>query len=334
MTRLLPEVPDLAAYQKIYRDAGAWLPALHEICRREGLDAGALEMAPPGSHVVFWAGSGRLIKLFCRLWPDDALAERLSLATLTACPDIPVPRMIAGGELEGWPYLVLEPASGTPLCEVWAEAPLDDRLGICRRLGEVLAALHAVPTDSLEPLASDWAAFLTRRRAAQRAEQLERGADAAWLPEIDAFLDAAPPPFEPGFRPVLLNADVTDEHVLLGRSDGHWRMSGLIDFGDAMVGDPLYEFVATTIITGNDERLRRALFRGYGFTDEALDDALTQRLTVYAFLHQFTNLKWYLELAGDPAPRTIAELQRALWSFSQPNAGKAGMKWAMTETNL
>jgi hygromycin-B 7''-O-kinase len=319
MTHLLPEVPDVAAYQKIYRNTDAWLPALREICRREALDPATLAMAPPGSHVVFWAGPHRLIKLFYTVWASDEVSERVSLAHLTGWPDIPVPRLIAGGELEGWPYLVLEPVDGTPLNEVWDEVPADDRLAICRRLGQVLAELHAVPTDGLEALTRDWKAFVAERRIAQSAEQLERGADPAWLPMIDAFLDEALLALDRSCPTVLLDADITDEHVLLERRDGHWQMTGLIDFGDAMLGDPLYEFVATTSITGNDEGLRRALYHGYGFTDEMLDDLLVQRVTAYAFLHQFTNLKWNLELAGSPEPHTMEELHSALWSFSRPH---------------
>ncbi len=310
---ILPALANEDAYAAVYRDAELWLPALRVICARHGLDAGALEIAPPGSHIVFWAGPRRLIKLFSRFWPDDAVAEQTALGALTAHPGIPVPQVVGGGELEGWPYLVLEPLPGIPLNQAWEQVTPRDRAAVCETLGGVMAALHAVPTTRLDAIAVDWPAWLAERRAGFAAAQTARGAAPEWIAAALDFLAEMWPEITTG-APVLLNADITDEHVLLAREGDRWRMTGLIDFGDAMLGDALYEFAApVTFIAGRDAGLRRALYRGYGWPDAAPDEALSRHLLAMALLHQFADLPLYIRTAGEPTPRDLAALQAALW---------------------
>lgn len=311
---LLPHLSSEDAYAAIYRDTNAWLPAMRAIAQRHGLPATELEHAPPGTHVVFRAGADRLIKLFAFPWRRDVVPERLVLQRLGGHPDILAPRLIAEGELEGWPYLIITAVNGMPLCEVWNEVGAPDRERIVVQLGELMAALHRVPTDGMDEIAVEWPAFLEARQNGSVAQQAEAGADACWLAQVRAYLDDLPALYEPGFRPVLLSADITDEHVMLARRGGHWRLTGLIDFGDAMVGYPLYEFVATTCITRRSIHLRQLLFLAYGFAEQELDAGLTRKLTAYALLHRFASIPDYLSLAGAPVPKDMADLQAALWS--------------------
>jgi hypothetical protein len=58
---LLPCIETHDDYVRIYRDERIWLSALRAICQRHGLNAAALEFAPPGTHVVFRVGLDRII---------------------------------------------------------------------------------------------------------------------------------------------------------------------------------------------------------------------------------------------------------------------------------
>jgi hygromycin-B 7''-O-kinase len=199
---------------------------------------------------------------------------------------------------------------------VWAEVDERDRLAICEALGGAMSALHAISTDGLDAIAVDWPAWLAERRAGFAAAQAERGAAPEWIDAALAFLDEMWPQVTQSHQPVLLNADITDEHVLLQQEGDRWRMSGLIDFGDAMLGDALYEFTAPVVFFGQrDAALRRALFRGYGYPEAALDSTLSRRLAAMALLHQFADLPLYLRTAGAPEPSNLDELRRALFAF-------------------
>lgn len=113
---LLPVIESLEQYRTLYRDPEVWRPAMQVICQRHNLDSGLLELAPPGSHVVFTAGLDIYLKLFCPLWAADAISERLVLDKLTGRPELPVPQLLAESEIEGWPYMIMRAVPGIPLC--------------------------------------------------------------------------------------------------------------------------------------------------------------------------------------------------------------------------
>lgn len=313
---LLPNIKNKQDYAPVYRDAGTWLPAMRVICQRHGLDPALLEMAPPGSHVNFRVGAECYIKLFAPMWSDDFVSERLVLEKLSGQFGWPVPQLLAEGELEGWPYVITTAIEGAPLCQVWSALDAADRERVVVGCGQFMAALHATPTDGLETLAQDWPVFVEEQRQAGLQHLAQAELDASWTSAARAFLEDLPPLFEPDFRPVLLSADVTDEHLLVSQRGGRWELTGYIDFGDAMLGHPWYEFAAPgCCITRGSPRLQRALLRAYGYAESELDETLARQLLAYTLLHQYINLTSLLEIFGSQRPASFEELQAALWSL-------------------
>jgi hygromycin-B 7''-O-kinase len=313
---LLPSLPDLAAYRSLYRDEATWLPAMRAICAEQGLDPAKLALAPPGSHVVFRAGSELYIKLFAPLWESDYVSERAVLAALPDGPGRFVPRLVAEGGIEGWPYIVITRVRGVPLCEVWDELCLEARLLIARQCGAFMAWLHATPLAGLGEIAVDWPAFIRRQTEVRLQQIRDAGLPASWVSSVRALLDRLASTSQEDSRRVLLSADVTDEHVMVEQRGGGWRFSGYIDFGDAMLGHPLYEFAAPgcSIVRGIPS-LARALLLGYGYTDEELDADLAERLTAHTLLHRYVTMADLFTLAAAP-PRTLDELQGHLWPLA------------------
>jgi hygromycin-B 7''-O-kinase len=314
---LLPRVETLDGYRKIYRDASVWLPAMQVICERHGLDAAQLEFAPPGSHVVFGIRPDRYVKLFTPLWRSDYLPERLVLGKLSGQADWRVPQLVAEGEIEGWPYLIVTAVEGAPLNEVWGSMGAPDREHIAARCGEFMAWLHTTPIEGLEAIAVDWPAF-AERQVLECANELERSElDERLVRSMLEFLDRLPSLLEPGPQPVLLSADVTDEHILVVERGGRWELSGYIDFGDAMLGHSYYDFVAPGCsITHGSSRLRQAMLLGYGFAEGQLDQRLSERLMAYTLIHRFIDIPYLLTLFGSQQITGLHDLQKALWSLS------------------
>ena len=313
---LLPTIKTKKDYVPVYRDAGTWLPAMRVICERHGLDPALLELAPPGSHVNFRLGAERYIKLFSPLWRDDFVAEQLVLSRLRGQLDWPVPQLLAEGEVEGWPYIVTTAVGGQPLCQVWGALGAKDRERVAVGCGQFMAALHAVQTDGLQAIATDWPAFIAAQRQDCVQHLAQSNLSQGWASAALAFLDNLPPLFEPGFSPVLLSADVTDEHLLVSQRGGRWELTGTIDFGDAMLGHRLYEFAAPgCCITRGSPRLQRAMLRAYGYAERELDGRLARQLMAYTLLHRFINLTDIAEMFGPQRPASFEELQDAMWSF-------------------
>jgi hygromycin-B 7''-O-kinase len=313
---LLPTIPDLAAYRRIYRDEQTWLPAMHAICAQQGLDPAQLAFAPPGSHVVFRVGSKLYVKLFAPLWRSDYVSERAVLSALDGHAELPIPRLVAEGEIEGWPYIVITAVQGTPLCEVWDRLSESERVQVCCQCGAFMAALHAVPTEGLEAIAVDWCAFLHARAADCMEQAVDSGLGQEWHAAVGGLPERTLSSLEMRFRPVLLSADVTDEHVMVEQRAGRWCFAGYIDFGDAIVGHCLYEFAAPACsITRGVPELTRALMLGYGFAESELVRKLAERLMAYTLLHCYITLPVLLALFEGNMPSNLEELQQRLWPF-------------------
>ncbi len=340
--RLLPQVETGDEYAAIYRDADVWLPAMRVICQRHGLDAGQLEFAPAGTHVVFKTErnvppfpADFYIKLFALPWREDFIPERLVLDKLSTNFDIPIPRLVAEGEIEDWPYLIMTAVEGVPLCEVWGELDSANREHIATCCGELMATLHATPTEGLDAIAIDWPTFV-EERIQTRLENLheaeaasERALDKRWIRDLHAFLEDLPVLFEPAFKPVLLSADITDEHLLVTQRGDRWALTGFIDMGDAMLGHPLYEFVAPgCLIARGNPHLLRTMLRAYGYSEAQLTPPLTRQLMAYTLVHRYVKIRDLLNILDlqylvNPLDivHPLAELERVLWSFD-PEACK------------
>lgn len=104
------------------------------------------------------------------------------------------------------------------------------RPGLARRCGEVLAWIHAVPTEDLPELAtSDARGELARYEAIYR----ELGAQRPILEAAFRWLEAiAPPPPE---RPVLVHGDFRNGNLMIHPERG---LVGVLDWELAHLGDP------------------------------------------------------------------------------------------------
>ncbi|MET7507032.1 aminoglycoside phosphotransferase family protein [Streptomyces albidoflavus] len=164
-----------------------------------------------------------------------------------AGPELPVPPVLARGEAEGWAYAVSGRVRGTALDDLTGDA-------VARTLPSLLRALDAVARvdlagtsgygiwapDGRAPHAS-WAEALlaigdeTPRVPGWRAALVDSGVG---LGPVEAGLSAlaALTPCLPGQRR-LIHGDLLSRNVLAG--DG--AITGILDWGNALYGDPLYD---------------------------------------------------------------------------------------------
>ncbi len=194
---------------------------------------------------------------------QSARALKREMATLESIADLaatlPIPRYEYRVDRSsafptaygGYAYI-----AGTPLLD--AEG-VDARL-IGKELGPFLARLHATPTVS-------------QRNARVRDDLID------WIPDFQRELTEAAPGMPPHIhaacaalleRPppafdgetAFTHADLGAEHILIG--DGGTRISGVIDWGDAGMGDPLADYVGLWAWGG--DRAAEACFDASGLT--------------------------------------------------------------------
>lgn len=315
MNRLLPEFKTLAEYRPLFRDGSVWRAGMRTICSRHGLDPHTLRFAPPGSNIVYWVEDGYLIKLFAPLWPGDAPKETAVLKALAGFCPFDIPQIAAEGELEGWPYLVLTRLGGQSLDSIWESLAPPARVQLAASLGGCIAALQALPVTSLYDGLPHWPGSWEMQVAGCLDRQLQSGVSSAWLDQIAAFLDAALPGLKTPCPAVILHADLNPEHLFCQETASGWKVTGMIDFADAMVGHPYYEWVRPGYTLHFEPVLLRAMFSAAGILPAQPDPAFNRSLLAFTFLHTFSNLPEMLEMFSPDPPADLDSLQSVLWGF-------------------
>ena len=245
-TPLLPAIHDWADWSAIFTDAALWRPVIARLWTEEpslAARTGVARVASltagfPGTCAVFIVNEAAVIKLFPPMVAGDFERERAVYRLLDGhLPERP--RLLADGVLRDridWPYLVTSFLPGAAWRDARAAMPRKQQLAVAHTLGERVRCVHDTPIrPGLGwPPVDAWprlvATRLAEAPAALRAMLPERVASEAeaLLPETDWFASESR----------LLHADLTQDHALVSRQGDEWRLTGLIDWADAEVGDP------------------------------------------------------------------------------------------------
>jgi hygromycin-B 7''-O-kinase len=311
-------------YVPRFTDAVYWRPYVEAVCRRHELGAcRTITTGLAGSHPVFLVDDRLVVKFFADLFggPRSFAAERAIYGLTQITPALDAPRLLAAGELFDtgdawrWPYLVSMLIPGAALVTVAEQLPAGAHEAIAAYAGRQLRALHNAPLAAAG-LDADWAPFagwIDGQRAGC-AQRYHRVLPDHLLKQVEAFLSPTAELIDQAQPPRLLHCDLNADHLLVEHVHGEWLPRGIIDFGDAKIGDPLYELGALHVgMFGGDTRLLRAFLRAYG-PDEAMQRDFARRAMSYALLHEFDivgdALQQRPELRAAP---TLAEMANMLW---------------------
>jgi hygromycin-B 7''-O-kinase len=313
MRPLLPPISADAEYWELFEQDEVWLPAVLHLCDCHGLPREAVR-AREGGNPVFILGGRSALKLFAPIWRREYESELAALKAVEGRAGVATPRVEAAGELDGWYYVVMSVLPGAPLSEVWSSIEAPDQARLVSDLGEVLATMHALPAPGPAAFGAGWEEFFAELADGCVARQRRYGASEDLLGQIPAYIEPRAPLLRSAEGSVLLHADLTHDHVFLGRVGGRWEITGIIDFGDARVGRHEYEFGAPAVffLRGRPELVRPFLL-SYGYREADLSDELSARLTAATVLHEFAQLPRILNVFGAGAPATLEQLDEKLW---------------------
>jgi hygromycin-B 7''-O-kinase len=256
-------------------------------------------------------------------------AERDLYGWFAVHPGLPVPALVAQGDLFpaaagwSWPYIVTTVVPGASYGEAAAGVAYADKQALATFLGGVCRTLHGIVWPGTPALPARWDPFLdflaARRRACVADQRAWGSLPARQIAEIDAYLPPLAQLLDTTAPPCLIHCDLNADHVLGDFRDGHWRPTGIIDFGDARVGDPAYDLPALHMgLFHADKHLLRACLTAYGEV-AAWDDRWIRRAMSMTLLHQFDMLP---DLFRDvPAARRVAsleELATLIWDVNAP----------------
>ena len=168
--------------------------------------------------------------------------------------------------------------------------PISDRdEGVLATVGEQLRRLHGVTGSGYgflhEGLKDSWSEVIR-----QPFERIGELTTPSVLPvDLAAQLSALEPFAQEPSRPALLHADLHPRHIYA--QDG--KLTGIIDWGDAAFGDPLFELGRFSCAGSAPTS---ALLAGYGLNRTADLDHI---LTFYRITWSLMAMHWELAAGGD-----------------------------------
>jgi hygromycin-B 7''-O-kinase len=307
----LPGIDTLAEFEAFRLQSERWCPAVAAVLQEHGLSSDDLENLGGGNLIV--GTQTHVIKLAPRTFAREIQAETTFLQH--APPDLPLslPLLHASGEVDSWTYVIETRLPGETLGSRWEEVEMDDRVMILRAIGRWLAVLHHSEIRSHGVLADAWSDFLSKQLAACASRQSRWGVSSSIVDGIENYLDSAA--VTGRTTTTMLHADLTDENVLLERDGSRWRISAVIDFGDARIGDPLYDLITPGLLIARGDRLLlEALLDGYGIEPSMRSAALRKTLMAYSILHSFNDLTRYTSW-GNGSAHSIEELAEIMFPF-------------------
>ena len=299
----LPAKIDVRAFDTLHDDPTAWREVMESLALEHGSDTAAVRQETEGTVLVARLGSERVLKLYPPFLRDHFEFERAMLERLHGRLSMPTPRLLASGERDGWPFIVMTQLAGEPLTATWPAMHEPQRLALLAALGKLAAEVHALPVGDAATLAPHWPDFIAQQHARCAARQQRTGLPEHLLRLLPAFIEG-PLPEGPA---VLLTGEYSPMNLFT--LDG--RLAAMFDFGDGLVGPREYDLLGPLCFLAAGDAVRCAAFMGgYG---ARLDEALRPKLLRLLLLHRYSNLQAQIACEGWQLSGSFEELAARIW---------------------
>lgn len=303
----LPAAIEEHDYDALRDDPSRWMPTLSDIALRHGLDVSALSPAALGANLIAMNGRA-VVKVFPPFLRFQWESERLALPFFHDRLTVPTPALLHEGEHHGWPYVVITQLEGTPLETLWPSLTEASRCALLQQIGVLMAEAHQLDAAPLAQLEPHWDAFFAQQRANCHARHAQRELPGNLLDQLEPYLaraDAALNTLLQSRRPCALTGEYTPMNLLAVPDGKSFRLSGMFDFGDVMVGPAEYDMGGPCVFLCAGDATRFAAFlQGYG---RVADAQLTQTLMALLLLHRFSDLR--VQVRIDDWQRRVESLE-------------------------
>lgn len=295
----LPNEIDPIEFDEQYRlRPDLWREAIQEICGCHNIPFIDFHAFEDGSNLVASVAEHFIIKVFPifhrHQWESECLVlQQLWKNSLS----IPIPKMIAMGErTDGWTYVVLSKLTGITLERIWPTCSEGEKVKLMKSIGMMMAKVHSVPTTGLENLTPEWKEFLKDQIAKCRMRHERLKMPDWFVRSLDDYVSRNTA-LLPEESSVILTGEYTPFNLMVDGTPGDWHISGMIDFGDAMLGFREYDLLGPCLFLGEgNPRLLKALLKGYGHATIVDPGGLADRLMLLSILHRYSNLKVQLKM--------------------------------------
>ncbi|WED43724.1 aminoglycoside phosphotransferase family protein [Legionella cardiaca] len=305
------EFEELKLNHKIFEEV------IKKILVHHNLPLKSLTLFSEGTNIVFSYDDSLVIKLFPPFHQDQFESERLVLKTLEGKLSVETPTLHYVGEIAGWPYIIMTQLKGVLLESLWHTLDHKNKLIIMKELGSLIREVHSLPTQGLEPIDCDWKTFLKNQVTGCIENHRIKNLSTQLLQQIPSYIEAIHESLLEIENPVILTGEYTPMNFLVTNIEGVWHISGLIDFGDAMLGHYKYDLLGPgAFLIQGDKELLKAFLSAYGFLPNEQNSNLSHQLTALMLLHKYSNLRIQVRINDwENTVSTLKELEDLVWGF-------------------
>ncbi|WP_340646087.1 aminoglycoside phosphotransferase family protein [Phenylobacterium sp.] len=198
--------------------------------------------------------------------------------------------------------------------------------GLYRQMGALLRTIHTIPMSRFGYILDAETVvhaqltnrdYLTKGFQAKFRDFRAHGGDAALAARMERLVGESGDLMDACHAPVLCHYDYHPGNLLADQSpDGEWRVSGLLDFENAMAGDPLYDLAKALDFSAHDDPASRApLLEGYGAIERP---HLAETLVIYRLYHKLEMWNFFQALGKARDASGAAGLLRDLDELTPP----------------
>lgn len=260
-------------------------------------------------------GSSLVLKLYSELLRRE-LAKEAYVYELVAGLDLPIATVLHTDDsrtILPRGFAVMTKLGGKLLADVEPGLEDEEVASICRQIGALLRRLHEVRLDAFGYVDVDRivdrqptnVTYMRSQFEQRLARFVELGGDARLRDRIASHVAEREELFAGCDAAVLCHNDCHEANLLVARSAAGWRITGMVDVGNATAADPLLD-LAKTFAYWSGEMPLDALAEGHGDLRADWQEAVD----LYALYHRL-ELWWWFASNGirlDVLPRLEASL--------------------------
>jgi hygromycin-B 7''-O-kinase len=184
-----------------------------------------------------------VIKIFPPIHASIFESERLVLRHLSGKLSVKTPNLMCTGEIEGWPYMIMERLEGQILEGLWEKLTVENKRTLIEELGKLIKEVHSLGVSGLESIDCHWNQFIERQLNQCVERHRRNGISESLIEELPRYLRDAAGLIPRSIKPVLLTGEYTPMNLLVREGSDGWHIEGLIDFGDCMLGFHEYDLL-------------------------------------------------------------------------------------------
>ena len=206
---------------------------------------------------------------------------------------------------------------GTLLELLWENIDYSNKIIIIQELGRLIHEIHELSTHGLERIDCHWEKFVTEQIKNCAEHHRLKKLPPYLVDEIPEYLESIKAALISIQKPVILTGEYTPMNLLVENINGVWHISGLIDFGDGMLGAPEYDLLGPgAFLIQGDKTLLKTFLISYGYTENMLTETLSHKLTALMLLHQYSNLNVQLRIRHwQLNVNHLNDLENLVWGF-------------------